>query len=82
MRVVRLQPSAQHTWHQLSVCLSICVFSASPIAAQLVPVRFSSNRSEKKLTLPMCQLSQQDLGFVHLCISCSIESSDQHIASV
>jgi hypothetical protein len=33
----------------LSVCPSF-VLSASPITAQLAPVRFSSNRSENKLT--------------------------------
>jgi hypothetical protein len=40
MRVVHLQPNIQHTWPQLSVCLS-CVFSESPVApsyAQLGPV--------------------------------------------
>jgi hypothetical protein len=46
--VVHLHLSTQHTWPQLSISLS-CILSAYPIAAQLAPVRFSSNRSKKKL---------------------------------
>jgi hypothetical protein len=41
--VVHLHLSTQHTWPQLSVCLS-CVLSASPVAAQLAPVRFKRAR--------------------------------------
>jgi hypothetical protein len=47
MRVMLLHPSAQHTWPQLSVCLS-CVLSASSIYAQLAPVRFNNNQEKDK----------------------------------
>jgi hypothetical protein len=52
---VHPHPSAQHTWPQLSVCLS-CVLSASPIITHLAPVRFSSNRSERKNSLHLLVL--------------------------
>jgi hypothetical protein len=48
MRVVCLHPSAQHTWPQLSVCLSIlCLFwiSSHP---QLAPVRFCNNHDQEE----------------------------------
>jgi hypothetical protein len=47
--VVHLHLSTQHTWPQLSVCLS-CPFCISR-HPQLGPVRFSSNRNKRKLTL-------------------------------
>jgi hypothetical protein len=48
MKVVRLHPSAQHNWPQLSVFLSIlCPFCISS-QPQLAPVRFSNNHKREK----------------------------------
>jgi hypothetical protein len=59
MRVVHLHPSTQHSWPQLSVYLSF-VLSASPIATQLGPVRFSKNKgARKKSSLQVLMFWQQ-----------------------
>jgi hypothetical protein len=49
MKVVRLQQSAQHTWPQISFCLSN-IFSKISSCPQLSPVRSSNNQGVREKT--------------------------------